>query len=84
MIIIQMGHIVNNGRSYDSIHIDSSHTVCNHMLMCVHTDGNHADTATFPTKQKHTHKHTYMKNVVNKKKRIICPKGRSLSYAPIR
>ncbi len=32
--------------------------------MCIHTDGNHADTATFPTK---TEKHTYMKNVVKKK-----------------
>ncbi len=55
MIIIQMGHIVNNGPSYDSIHIDSCHTVCNHTLMCVHSDGYHSDTATFPTKQKHTH-----------------------------
>ncbi len=71
-----MGHIVNNGRSYACIHIDSLYTVCNHTLMCIHTDGNHADTATFPTKEKHTH--TYMK------KRLICPKSRSLSYAPIR
>ncbi len=47
--------------------------------MCVHTDGNHADTATFFT----THTHTYMKNVEEKKrKRVICAKRRSLSYAP--
>ncbi len=68
MIIIQMGHRVNNGPSYDSIHIDSLHTVCNHTLMCIHTDVNHADTATFPTKQKHTHTHIW-KNVVKKKKK---------------
>ncbi len=78
MIIIQMGHIVNNGPSYDSIHIDSCHTVCNHTLMCVHSDGYHSDTATFPTKQKHTH---IWKMLLKKKN---CPKSRSLSYAPIR
>ncbi len=68
IIIIQMGHIVNNGRSYDRIHIDSCHTVCNHTLMCVHTDGNHADTATFPTKQKHTHSH--IRKMLLKKEKI--------------
>ncbi len=58
--------------------------VGNHTLMCVHTDGNHADTATFPTKQKHTHTHTQIWKMLLKKKRIICPKSRSLSYAPIK
>ncbi len=66
MIMIQMGHIINNCRSYDRIHIDSCHTLGNHTLMCVHTDGNHADTATFTTKQKHTH----MKK--KKKKLLYC------------
>ncbi len=41
--------------------------VGNHMLMCVHTDDNHSDTATFPTKQKHTH--IYEKCCLKKKKK---------------
>ncbi len=42
-----------------------------------HTDANHTDTATFPTKDTYT----YIKNV--KKKSFFCPKSRSLSSAPI-
>ncbi len=35
------------------------------MLMCVHIDGNHADTAMFHT----SHTHTQIKNVEKKKKK---------------
>ncbi len=53
-------------------YIDICHTVGNHTLIISHTDDNHTDTDTFPTK----HKHTYMKNVEEKKKKnYLCKKA---------
>ncbi len=50
-------------------------TVNNYTLIISHTDGNHTDTVTFPTK----HANIYEKCLKKKKKRFICPKSQSLS-----
>ncbi len=45
------------------------------MLMCVHIDGNHADTAMFHT----SHTHTQIKNVEKKKKKGLFGKKKPIA-----
>ncbi len=84
MVIIQMAHIVNN------------HIIMAFYIDCIHTDICEQSVITrwlsaiqmaIIQIQAHSPQNTqtYMKNVEEKKKkRIICAKSRSLSYAPIR
>ncbi len=69
MIILQMGHMVNNVRS---AFILIAVIVGNHMLIISHTDANHTDTATFPTKHKHVYEKCCKNQMTGASQRASC------------